>query len=111
MKSLLSTMRNLACAALLAPTLVWAQVPQPPEIAARNYMLVDMTAGQVLAAKDIDAQIEPASLTKLMTAYVVFDALRAKKITLEQTLPVSVKAWKIPGSRMVIDPKMQGKVN
>ena len=111
MKSLLSTMRNLACAALLAPTLVWAQVPQPPEIAARNYMLVDMTAGQVLAAKDIDAQIEPASLTKLMTAYVVFDALRAKKITLEQTLPVSVKAWKMPGSRMFIDPKMQVKVN
>ena len=104
-------MRNLACAALLAPTLVWAQVPQPPEIAARNYMLVDMTAGQVLAAKDIDAQIEPASLTKLMTAYVVFDALRAKKITLEQTLPVSVKAWKMPGSRMFIDPKMQVKVN
>ena len=104
-------MRNLACAALLAPTLVWAQVPQPPEIAARNYMLVDMTAGQVLAAKDIDTQIEPASLTKLMTAYVVFDALRAKKITLEQTLPVSVKAWKMPGSRMFIDPKMQVKVN
>jgi D-alanyl-D-alanine carboxypeptidase len=104
-------MRNLACAALLAPTLVMAQVPQPPEIAARNYMLVDVTAGQVLASKDIDAQIEPASLTKLMTAYVVFDALRAKKVTLEQTLPVSVKAWKMPGSRMFIDPKMQVKVD
>ena len=111
MKSLLSSMRNLACAALLAPTLVLAQVPQAPEIAARNYMLVDVTAGQVLAAKDIDAQIEPASLTKLMTAYVVFDALRAKKISLDQTLPVSVKAWKMPGSRMFIDPKMQVKVN
>ena len=111
MKSLLSTMRNLACAALLAPTLVLAQVPQPPEIAARNYMLVDVTAGQVLAAKDIDAQIEPASLTKLMSAYVVFDALRAKKVNLEQTLPVSTRAWKMPGSRMFIDPKMQVKVN
>ena len=111
MKSFLSQMRNLACAALLAPTLVMAQVPQPPEIAARNYMLVDVTAGQVLASKDIDAQIEPASLTKLMTAYVVFDALRAKKVTLEQTLPVSVKAWKMPGSRMFIDPKMQVKVD
>ena len=110
-KPLLSTLRNLVCAALLAPTLVFAQVPQPPEIAARNYLLVDVTAGQVLAAKDIDAQIEPASLTKLMTAYVVFDALRAKKVTLEQTLPVSVKAWKMPGSRMFIDPKMQVKVD
>jgi D-alanyl-D-alanine carboxypeptidase (penicillin-binding protein 5/6) len=88
-----------------------AQVPQPPEIAARNYLLVDVTAGQVLASKDVDAQIEPASLTKLMTAYVVFDALRAKKVTLEQTLPVSVKAWKMPGSRMFIDPKMQVKVD
>lgn len=111
MKSLLSQMRTLACAALLAPTLVMAQVPQPPEIAARNYLLVDVTAGQVLASKDVDAQIEPASLTKLMTAYVVFDALRAKKVTLEQTLPVSVKAWKMPGSRMFIDPKMQVKVD
>ncbi|QNP47105.1 D-alanyl-D-alanine carboxypeptidase family protein [Diaphorobacter aerolatus] len=111
MKSLLSTMRNLACAALLVPVLALAQVPQPPEIAARNYMLVDVTSGQVLASKDVDAQIEPASLTKLMTAYVVFDALRAKKISLEQTLPVSVKAWKMPGSRMFIDPKMQVKVN
>lgn len=66
-----------------------------------------MTAGQVLAAKDIDAPVEQASLTKLMTGYLVFDALRAKKITLEQKLPVSVLAWKMPGSRMFIDPKMQ----
>ena len=80
---------------------------QPPEIAARTYMLVDVTAGQVLAAKDIDAPVEQASLTKLMTGYLVFDALRAKKITLEQRLPVSVRAWKMPGSRMFIDPKLQ----
>jgi D-alanyl-D-alanine carboxypeptidase (penicillin-binding protein 5/6) len=57
--------------------------------------------------KDIDSAIEPASLTKLMTAYIVFDALRSKKISLAQTLPVSIKAWKMPGSRMFIDPKMQ----
>jgi D-alanyl-D-alanine carboxypeptidase (penicillin-binding protein 5/6) len=46
-----------------------------------------------------------------MTAYVVFDALRTKKITLEQTLPVSERAWKMPGSRMFIDPKMQVPVD
>lgn len=111
MKSLLSSLRSLACAALMAPAILWAQAPQPPEIAARNYMLVDVTAGQVLAAKDIDAPVEQASLTKLMTGYLVFDALRAKKITLEQRLPVSERAWKMPGSRMFIDPKMQVPVD
>jgi D-alanyl-D-alanine carboxypeptidase (penicillin-binding protein 5/6) len=85
--------------------------PVPPEIAARNYLLVDVTAGQVLGAKDIDAPVEQASLTKLMSAYVVFDALRSKKITLEQRMPVSERAWKMPGSRMFIDPKMQVPVN
>lgn len=111
MKSLLSSLRTFACAALMAPAILWAQVPQPPEIAARNYMLVDVTAGQVLATKDIDAPVEQASLTKLMTGYLVFDALRAKKITLEQRLPVSERAWKMPGSRMFIDPKMQVPVD
>ncbi|MEN5180702.1 D-alanyl-D-alanine carboxypeptidase family protein [Comamonas sp. 4034] len=111
--SLMPTLRTWAAAALLAPTLALAQLaaPVPPEIAARNYLLFDATTGQVLAAKDIDAPVEQASLTKLMTGYVVFDALRAKKISLEQTLPVSERAWKMPGSRMFIDPKMQVKVD
>lgn len=87
--------------------LAQAAVPQPPEIAAKSYLLMDVTAGQILAGKDIDEPVEPASLTKLMSAYLVFDALRARKITLEQTLPVSERAWKMPGSRMFIDPKMQ----
>ena len=86
---------------------VSAQAPQPPEIAAKSYLLLDVTANQILAAKDIDSALEPASLTKLMTAYLVFDALKAKKIDLKQTLPVSERAWKMPGSRMFIDPKMQ----
>lgn len=109
MKPFLSTLRSFVLVAVLAPAALWAQgqAPQPPEIAARNYLLLDVTAGQVLAAKDIDAPVEQASLTKLMTGYLVFDALRAKKITLEQKLPVSVLAWKMPGSRMFIDPKMQ----
>jgi D-alanyl-D-alanine carboxypeptidase (penicillin-binding protein 5/6) len=84
-----------------------AQVPQPPEIAARSYLLVDLTAQQVLAELDADKQIEPASLTKLMTAYIVFDALKSKKIALQQTFGVSERAWKMPGSRMFIDPKMK----
>jgi serine-type D-Ala-D-Ala carboxypeptidase (penicillin-binding protein 5/6) len=82
-------------------------LPQPPEIAARSYLLIDVTANQILAAKDMDMPVEPASLTKLMTAYLVFDALRSKKIDLKQTLSVSERAWKMPGSRMFIDPKMK----
>ena len=104
--------------ALLAPVLAFlclsaaAQAPQPPEIAARSYMLLDVSANQVLASRgDPDAPVEPASLTKLMTGYLVFDALRSKKIQLEQKLPVSERAWKMPGSRMFIDPSMQVPVD
>ena len=100
--------RFLSATLLAAASLAsHAQAPQPPEIAAKSYLLVDVTAGQTLAAKDADSPVEPASLTKLMSAYLVFDALKAKKITLTQTLPVSQRAWKMPGSRMFIDPKMQ----
>jgi len=84
-----------------------AQIPQPPEVAARSYLLLDVTANQILAAKDIDSPVEPASLTKLMTEYLVFDALKSKKIDLKQTFSVSERAWKMPGSRMFIDPKMK----
>jgi D-alanyl-D-alanine carboxypeptidase (penicillin-binding protein 5/6) len=93
--------------ALACLTAAWAQVPQPPEVAARSFLVLDVSANQVLAAREADVPVEPASLTKLMTAYLVFDALKAKKIDLKQALPVSERAWKMPGSRMFIDPKMQ----
>ena len=108
---------NRLAKALAAPLLALvclcasAQVPQPPEVAARSYLVMDVSANQMLAGRDIDSPVEPASLTKLMTQYLVFDALRAKKISLQQTLPVSVRAWKMPGSRMFIDPKMQVPVD
>ena len=102
------SLKKLALAFLAALTLsAQAQMPQPPEVAARAYLLIDVTANQVLAAKDPDMAVEPASLTKLMTAYLVFDALKSRKIDLKQTLPVSERAWKMPGSRMFIDPKMR----
>ncbi len=88
---------------------VRAQAPQPPEIAAKQYLLLDLTSNQTLAERDADASSDPASLTKLMTAYVVFTALRDKKLTLAQTLPVSKRAWderKEGGSLMFIDTKM-----
>ncbi|MDE1949745.1 MAG: D-alanyl-D-alanine carboxypeptidase [Burkholderiales bacterium] len=91
-----------------------AQVPQPPEIAAREYILMDLTSNQVLAERDADAPADPASLTKLMTAYLVFDAIREKKLSLTQTLPVSRRAWdqrKLGGSLMFIDPSMTPTVD
>lgn len=90
-----------------------AQVPQAPEIAARQYFLLDVTSQQVLAERDADARVDPASLTKLMTAYVVFNALKEKRLTLEQTLPVSQRAWdqrKGDPSLMFIDTTMTPKV-
>ena len=92
---------------------VQAQSPQPPELAAKQYVLLDLTSSQTLAERDADAPSDPASLTKLMTAYVVFAALRDKKLTLQQTLPISKRAWderKEGGSLMFIDTKMTPSV-
>jgi serine-type D-Ala-D-Ala carboxypeptidase (penicillin-binding protein 5/6) len=109
MKRLFALLLALSCA-----THAVAQMPQPPEIAAKSYLLLDVTTGQTLAEREADAQADPASLTKLMTAYVVFAALRDRKITLDQTLPVSLRAWeerKGGGSLMFIEPRMTPKVS
>ncbi len=99
----------LLAAASFAPLAQPVSLPAPPApaIAAKAYVLVDFNSGQPLLAHNAQARVEPASLTKLMTGYLVFDALKAKKISLQQALPVSERAWKMPGSRMFIDPKMQ----
>lgn len=105
-RQLLSCFRGVLIG-LALPAMALAAPPQPPEVAARAFLLLDVTSGQVLAARDPDKPVEPASLTKLMTAYLVFDALKSGKLDLKQTLPVSERAWKMPGSRMFIDPKMK----
>jgi D-alanyl-D-alanine carboxypeptidase (penicillin-binding protein 5/6) len=86
-----------------------AEVPAPP-IAARAYVLFDASSGQTLSSLAAGDRFEPASLTKLMTAYLAFQALKDKKLTLTQTLPVSERAWKAEGSRMFIDPKQSPAV-
>jgi len=98
-----------ACTFAWAPLQAHAQsaAPEAPEVAAKAYLLLDVTANQILASRDLDMPVEPASLTKLMSAYLVFDALKSKKIDMKQTLSVSERAWKMPGSRMFIDPKMK----
>ena len=100
--------------AVVAALPVAAQALQPPEVAARQYILLDLSSGQVLAERDADTRADPASLTKLMTAYLVFNAVRDKKLALEQTLPVSERAWaerQGGGSLMFIDPKMTPRVD
>jgi len=82
-----------------------AQTTAIPAIAARAWILVDPASGQALAAEKADEQVEPASLTKLMTAYLVFAALRDKGLSLSQVVPVSEKAWRAGGSKMFIEPR------
>lgn len=103
---IINAMKNLIVIALCLLSSAYAQMITPPEIAAKSYLLIDISAHQVLAEHLSQEPVEPASLTKLMTAYVVFDALKSKKIDLKQTFSVSTTAWKMPGSRMFIDPKM-----
>jgi serine-type D-Ala-D-Ala carboxypeptidase (penicillin-binding protein 5/6) len=112
MKKLLALL--LAAATTFASLSVRAQALQPPEIAARQYVLLDLTTGQTLAERDADTATDPASLTKLMTAYLVFGALRDKKLALEQPVNVSVRAWeerKGDPSLMFIDTTMKPTVD
>ena len=94
-----------ALSLLSAPVLAQSPAPAAPSIAAAAYVLVDTLSGQTLAMAEPDARRDPASLTKLMTAYVVFGALRAKAIAPSQMVNVSQKAWKAEGSRMFIEPR------
>ena len=99
---------------LLFPSLLFAQqlpVPPAPSIAGKSYLLTDFYSKQVLVGQNINERFEPASLTKLMTAYLTFTALKQKQITLEQTLPVSARAWRAEGSRMFIEPNKPVKVD
>jgi len=79
-------------------------LPPAPDIAARSYILVDFSSGQTLQQRGEDERVEPASLTKLMTAYLTFAALRQGVISNTQALPVSERAWRAEGSRMFVQP-------
>lgn len=86
----------------------WLDVaPQSPELAARAWLLLDLSSGQTLAASKADQVLPPASLTKLMTAYLVFEALRDGRLSLDQKLSVSERARRQPGSRMFLEAGMR----
>ena len=98
-------MRFFFALVLSASFAVQAAAPQPPSVVGKAWVLGDLSSGQLLAAQRPDERFEPASLTKLMTAYVVFAALRDKSITRDQQVKVSERASRAPGSRMFIEPR------
>jgi len=112
MNAVQKALYSLACCATLAQISNAASMtPPPPEVAARSYFLKDFYSNQTLAAKSADDRVEPASLTKLMTAYLTFKAIKQGTIKIDQVIPVSEKAWKAEGSRMFIDLKTPVTVN
>jgi D-alanyl-D-alanine carboxypeptidase (penicillin-binding protein 5/6) len=100
-------------AACLLSLSALAQSLPPPLIAAKSWLLLDATSGQLLGSQDPDMRIEPASLTKIMTAYLAFAAIKEKRLDLNQMVNVSVRAWKVDGdsSKMFIDPATPVKIN
>ncbi|MGB8765451.1 MAG: D-alanyl-D-alanine carboxypeptidase family protein [Burkholderiales bacterium] len=116
MKFIASLFACLLCLPVFAETA--APAAQPPaalegvaSIAARSWVLYDFQSNQILAAQNSDARVEPASLTKLMTAYLTFSALKNKKLDLKQVVPISKNAWKPEGSNMFIEPRMKVTVD
>ena len=103
--------QSLFLVLLLLPVLALAQqMPTPPALAAKSWLLIETGSGQELASQAPDERIEPASLTKLMTAYLTFSALKQGTIKIDQMVTVSEKAWKAQGSRMFIQVDTQVKV-
>lgn len=78
-------------------------IPAPPDVAAKNYFVVDFASGKVLAEKNPDVQVEPASITKIMTAYVVYKEIEADRLSMGDIVDISEKAWRMGGSRMYLE--------
>ena len=92
--------------ALLMPAFLWGAakpIPNPPELNATSYFLVDFESGRVLAEKNPDDPVEPASITKLMTAYLVDKAIADGDLTLDDMVTISEKAWRMKGSKMFVE--------
>ncbi|MCG6862575.1 MAG: D-alanyl-D-alanine carboxypeptidase [Chromatiaceae bacterium] len=85
------------------PTAVEIPIPDPPQLAAKGYLLVDHNSGSILAEHNADERLEPASLTKILTAYVVFRELAAGNIKLDDKALISEKAWRTGGSKMFVE--------
>ena len=95
---------SIVSAALVSQAAQAMQIPPPPPLAVKAYVLKDFNSNMIVAEQNGAGKVEPASLTKLMTAYVVFSAIKNGHLQLSQVLPVSEKAWKVEGSKMFIEP-------
>jgi serine-type D-Ala-D-Ala carboxypeptidase (penicillin-binding protein 5/6) len=91
-------------AAVCSLTVQAAEIPPPPSLAVKSYVLRDFNSQATIAQQAGDERVEPASLTKLMTAYLSFKAVKNGHLQLTQTLPISIKAWKVEGSKMFVEP-------
>jgi serine-type D-Ala-D-Ala carboxypeptidase (penicillin-binding protein 5/6) len=101
-----------ATLSLFIPSTVTAQMTiNAPQVAARSWLLFDVASNQMLASSEPDQKLEPASLTKLMTAYLAFTAIKEKRLTLDQRPAVSEAAYKAIGSRMFVDPALPATVD
>ncbi len=85
------------------PAFAAKPIPKAPDVAAKSYYVVDFTSGQVLAEKKPDMQVEPASITKLMTAYVVYKEMAEDRLTMQDAVEISETAWRMGGSRMYLE--------
>jgi D-alanyl-D-alanine carboxypeptidase (penicillin-binding protein 5/6) len=93
----------LSAGAASAATAQAAPIPPPPEVAGRSYVLIDHATGRVLAERNADQRVEPASITKLMTAYVAFRALAEGRLKLDEPIAISERAWRSEGSRTFLN--------
>jgi serine-type D-Ala-D-Ala carboxypeptidase (penicillin-binding protein 5/6) len=90
------------CFTLAAPLQAAVPIPKPPGVDARGYILIDHSSGRMLAGLKQDERMEPASITKLMTAYAVFKAIAEKRLALDEPITISERAWKSEGSRTFV---------
>jgi len=113
MKKLSAALAAAALSLSLSFSAAQAQSLPPPTLAAKSWLLLDATSGQTIAADNADLRIEPASLVKLMTIYVAFEAINDKKLSLDQMITVSERAWKVDpsSSKMFIEPRVPVKLS
>lgn len=103
MKRIAFTLLTLVGIALPLAATAQMPVPSPPTVDAQSYLVIDFNSGHEIASHEADTRMEPASLTKLMTAYVVFSEMRAGRVSLEDEALISENAWRTGGSRMFVD--------
>ncbi len=101
----------LLLSALLSSTAVASSWSTPPALDAKSWAMIDARSGQVIAEHNADEQLPPASLTKMMTLYLAFEAVKEGRLNINERVKISKKAWKIGGSTMFLEPRMKPRVN